>query len=189
MNEIQVLLAVETNEVTKSDDIYYTYLLRTFFGGYLKRCGHNGLFIQYHFVYMNGCNNHHSVEVNRQIRIYTNDFQGRPTFVVYCFDVDRLGRKDKEKMQATIEQCTSDSSFVSLTCPEIETIFGLKNSSDREGCAREFAKHYPKKDGIHASRFFASLEEAANTRMRSNFCTVIQEIVQKYEERQPAEHK
>lgn len=180
MKEIQILFVVETDSITKSDDVYYTFLMRTFFGAYLTRRNNKGLFIQYRFVYMGGSGKYRSQSVLGDIKSLTAEFASRPTYVVYCLDVDRLGHKDQSLLDTVIDWCERQGYHVSLVCPEIETMFHLKGSADRKTTATYFARHWPKAEDISKDRFFSSLVEAKTTRNKTNFGTVIEQIVKRY---------
>ena len=177
MVEIQVLLVVETDKASKTDDAYYSYLLRVFFGQYLSLRGSPSVLIQYHFVYMGGAGNHHSPKVQSEIKGYRSLFKKGPTFVVYCFDVDRLGLKDIAAIREVVSTCKAEGSFVSLTNPEIETLFQLENAKNRVWCARHFTQHNPKKEKLKWDWLSASGGEVLQSRMRTNFCKVIQTII------------
>ena len=177
MTEVQVLLVVETDANTKTDDVYYGFLMRGFFARYLSSRGKENVLIHYDFIHMGGSGNHHSRATLSAIRSAKTLFRLGQTHVVYCFDVDRLGGKDAKALSDLVSLCQEGGAYVSLVNPEIETIFHLQNSADRVGCARRFARNNPRIALLPQERFFATLEEVKTKRGYTNFCSIIQQII------------
>ena len=52
MRYFQILFVVETNNVVKTDDPYYSWIVRSFYGDYFSKQGFEDICIKFDFVHM-----------------------------------------------------------------------------------------------------------------------------------------
>ena len=178
MKDIQIIIVVETNVVTRSDDVYYSWLLKNYFTNYVSSKGYKGLRIRYKFVYMDGKTNYNSPDVQHDIMIFTKEFVLGASYVVYCFDVDTKAKKNQTFIKEVQNYCLTNNYFLSFAYPEIEIPLGVPASlGSKHDRAVHFSKNYPKKSSFPSSNFYVPVGVVPLTPGLTNFCAVIQEII------------
>ena len=181
MKEIQLILVVETNASTRSDDAYYSWLMKNFFQEYVSSVDCKNLRILYKFVYMDGKTNFDSSEVQHDIMIYRKEFVFGESVVVYCFDVDTKTKKDNKFIKKVTNYCLKNDYYLSLAHPEIEASLNIPASiGSKHDRAVYFSKHYPKKTAFNSKNFFVPMGTIPSTAGSTSFCAVIQEIINHY---------
>lgn len=178
----QLVLVVETNDVKKTDDRYYSWILRNFFEKYVKPDVENNLKIVFHFVHIDGWGNYNKKMTNDQIRSYQRSFCSGPTFVLFCMDHDNRKKETAKRIQAIVEHCTSKGYFLSVAYPEIENVvFPNRGGRNKAEASAYFASHQPKRDSVTQANLFADSKSVLEKPGRTTFGTVVAEIIRALE--------
>ena len=133
VEEIQLIMVVESKDTAKTDDAYYAWILKNHYPELISRQGTNGLRIKYDFLYMDGKTNYTSSRIKRQIQEYKGNYKGK-TFVLYCFDLDTKGKEDLLFIQKAKGYAVENNRYISVANDEIETVMkvGHKELNKRE---------------------------------------------------------
>lgn len=176
--KIQVVLLVETDEVAKTDDPYYTWILRNFFPDYVYPNPPDHLKIIYQFIHLGGCGNYKKKSVEQSVHSFVSSFPKGDTYIVICMDYDDAGKETKERIEEVKAYCESKGYRLSIAFPEIEPVLKQdRNGRSKADAVRTFQKKYPKKESIDPKDIFSNWDDVPLKRGRTNFGKVIQEIV------------
>jgi hypothetical protein len=178
MKDILLILVVETEPTVKSDDAYYIWILKNFFGAYLRSQGFNDIRIRYRFIYMCGKTNYNDEEVITDIKTEKAIFSGDGSFVVYCFDVDNGTIKNANFINDVTNFCQSNGFPISFANKEIEDVLqvGHKDLSKKER-VKIFAKNYPSLSKFNKSAFFTPIPDVFRILNVTNFGCIIDDII------------
>lgn len=179
MKEVQLLFVVETNQAAKTDDAYYLWILHNYFQRYISSKGLSGVKFYINFVYMDGKTNYNSKYATTQITNYKSEFVLGPTEVIYCFDIDNYGNKNRQFINTVKQYCASNNYYISFAHPEIENVFNITGSDSKVEKVKRFRKKMPKKTSISQNKFFCS----NNNKMPKGytcFGTVVQNVLNKF---------
>ena len=179
MIEIQILLVVETNPVVKSDDAYYSWIMKNFYSGYVSSCGFENIRITFTFVYMDGKTNYDSGYVKKDIDYATSVFSGNKAFVIYCLDMDNKSLENCKFINRVEDYCKRYGYFLSIAYKEIEDVLEAPLGSSKSQRVRLFARQYPGKDSFPKKRFCVSIDNLTCCIGQTNFCSVVDEIIEK----------
>ena len=178
MKRIQLVIAVETDDLSQTDDPYYSWVLKAFFPSYVVSGSVSDLVIVYKFVHMGGFGKYKSTKIKNEIRSYLNSFPKGDTYVIYCLDYDNKGNDTKNRLEEIKSYCKNQGYYFVLAYPEIEHV--LANARDGQSkveAARRFRKHYPSNDSISESDIFVPLGKVGQRVGQTNFGNVIKEII------------
>lgn len=178
MKDIQVLLVVETNSLVRSDDAYYSWILKNFFTKYISSSGQDGLRIRYKFIYMDGKTNYNSPSVKHDILIAINEFQSiGTTQVVYCFDIDNKTKKNTNFISTIEGYCLTNNYYLSIAYREIEDVLNVPEGGSKHDRVILFGQHHPKKSAFDKGRFFTEYQDVTKKQGQTNFGLVINSII------------
>ncbi len=176
---IQIVLVTETDEIGKTDDPYYTWILRNYFPEHVLKSPPNPLKIVYQFVHLGGWGNYKKESTKQSIRSYVSSFPKGDTYVVYCMDYDDTGKETKERIDEIKAYCEAMGYRLSLAYPEIEPVLKQeRNGRSKVEVVRAFQRNHPKKESIDPKDIFSDLKSVTKKRGRTNFGKVIREIIE-----------
>lgn len=118
--DLQLIIVVETNEITKSDWIYIKDTLDHF---YVDERGR----VKYTPIYMEG--NYKKERVKKQIQSaikkYKNECAERQSKVIYCIDCDDYDSSpaDERIMREIAQYCTDNKYELVWFCKDIERVY------------------------------------------------------------------
>lgn len=181
----QLVLVVETNDISMTDDPYYSWILRNFFAEYVQqnKDGHATTHVDliFNFVHAGGWSNYNKKKVKDEIRGYKNSFYAGPTYVLYCMDYDTNSNETAERIKNIREYCESKGYFLSVAYPEIECVtFPNRGGRDKVAASRYFASHWPKKTTIKEDCIFADSDSVLARPGKTTFGTVVNQIISRY---------
>ena len=120
MKNIQILFVVETNNIVKSDDLYYSWVMRNYYGDFVSNQGFDDIRITFNFVHMDGKTNYKKDYVSKEIRSKTNMFVDGKTYVVYCIDHDKVSAQNAAFIEELSSYCKNNNAYLVVCYREIE---------------------------------------------------------------------
>ena len=119
---LQLIFVVETNDKTKSDDVYISELIKS-------RYDLSSNEYVYNFVHMNGKTKYDSSPVKTGIKKLCSLNKFGDNVIIFCFDTDRIDIKaeDTNFMNKVEQYCIDNSYKYVWFCYDIECVF-LGNS-------------------------------------------------------------
>ena len=182
MKEAQILFVVETNPYTQSDNAYYSWILKNYFGSYFSPNGQNGIRFLYEYIYMDGKTNYRSSPVRREISTRKGMFvrTGR-THVAYCFDVDNNTLPNRDFLFNAEAYCAENGYSLSLAHPEIERVMRIDKGKTKIEKVMLFRKANPKKNEFDRKAFFTPKEEVLSHVGTTNYGLVVQNVIESEE--------
>ena len=179
MKNIQILFVVETNNIVKSDDLYYSWVMRNYYGDFVSNQGFDDIRITFNFVHMDGKTNYKKDYVLKEIRSKTNMFFDGKTYVVYCIDHDKVSAQNAAFIEEVSSYCKNNNAHLVVCYREIEDVLSVPQGKSKSERVRLFAKKPPKKDSIDRKRLSFDMNNLTHDYGRSNVCLVIDEIILK----------
>lgn len=179
MKYIQILFVVETNNIVKSDDLYYSWVMRNYYGDFVSNQGFDDIRITFNFVHMDGKTNYKKDYVLKEIRSKTNMFVDGKTYVVYCIDHDKVSAQNAAFIEEVSLYCKNNNAYLAVCYREIEDVLSVPQGKSKSERVRLFAKKPPKKDFIDRKRLSFDMNNLTHDYGRSNVCLVIDEIILK----------
>lgn len=175
MKYCQFILVTETSDTALTDDAYYGWIINSYFNAYRQRSGDKGLQIRFEFVHMDGKTNYKSDEAIKEIKTRISMFKGI-TEVIYCFDIDNYGKKNKEFISEVRAYCDEHGYRLSFAHPEIERVFNITHGNSKVEKVKLFNKNCPKKADIPKERFFC-VDDARLKVGTTTFGYVVESII------------
>lgn len=174
-DKIQIISVVETNEETKSDDIYIIRFLNLYYGKFIQT---NRVTIR-SFVHAGSKTKLTSEKVLEEINGFTKCFDDKnsKSFPVFFVDTDRFGRKERTELEKILAYCDQKHFYAVLFSYEIEDVFNVQmiNNSKKETSVR-FASTNHNKDSFDIKTFSKSVQYVKTHRGFSNLKIVLDEI-------------
>ena len=177
MRYFQILFVVETNDIVKTDDPYYSWILRSFYGDYFSRQGFDDISIKFDFVHMDGKTNYNKKKTLFEINSKTKMFADGRTFVVYCFDYDKNSSQNVTFLEETKLYCDKNGYFMSVCYREIEDVLNIPPGKSKAERVRLFIKRPYSKNAIDKKNLSYELSNLTHEFGRSNICLVIDKIL------------
>ena len=177
MRFFQILFVVETNNVVKTDDPYYSWIVRSFYGDYFSKQGFEDISIKFDFVHMDGKTNYSKKRVKDEINSKTKMFADGKTFVVYCFDYDKNSTQNAAFIEEASAYCATNGYYLAVCYREIEDVLRIPPGKSKAERVRLFTKKPYKKDFIDKKFLMIDLTNIFHEYGRSNICLVIDEII------------
>ena len=179
MRYIQILFVVETNDLVKSDDLYYSWIMRSYYSEYISNQGFEDLCIKYDFVHMDGKANYSKKRVILDIYSKTRMFTDGDTYVVYCLDHDKNSSQNASFINEVAKYCSQNNYYLAVCYREIEDVLKIPPGKSKAERVRLFAKRPHKKGFIDQRLLKIELRNITHDYGRSNLCLVVDEIITK----------
>lgn len=173
----QILFVVETNDLIKSDDFYYSWIIRQFYGAYVSNQGFENIRISYGFIHMDGKTNYKKKRVVDDIKTKTKMFSDGKTFIVYCIDHDNSSTLNKAFVSEVQAYCKDNGYYFVVCYREIEDVLHVPNAPSKTMRVRLFAKKPPKRDVINKTSLSVGLTSITNKIGLTNIMLVLDEIL------------
>lgn len=177
MRYIQILFVVETNDLVKSDDLYYSWIMRSYYSDYISNQGFEDVCIKYDFVHMDGKTNYDKRGVKSDINLKTQMFTDGKTYVVYCFDYDKNSAQNAAFINEVAAYCEDNDYYLAVCYREIEDVLKIPSGKSKAERVRLFAKKPHKKGFINKRFLMVELSNIAHDYGRSNVCLIIDKII------------
>ena len=179
MQYIQILFVVETNNVVKSDDLYYSWVMRNYYGDFVSNQGFDDIRIAFNFVHMDGKTNYNKKFVLDEIRSKTNMFVDGKTYVVYCIDHDKASTQNSAFIEEVSAYCKSNNAYLIVCYREIEDVLFVPQGKSKSERVRLFVKRPPKRSNVDIKNLNIKIESLSKSIGTTNFCLIIDEILLK----------
>lgn len=175
------MFVVETNEISKTDDVYYQWLFKNFYSIYYSPRDIKDDRVLINFVHMDGKTNYKKDAIKKEIKNAINYHKSiGETFVVYCIDTDTKSIKDDSFLSKIKDYVASNNYYLVLACNEIEAVLKIGNSKlSKIEKKLLFTRNYPKKDAVDEHDLRVDIDIVPNKIGTTNFCLVIDEILVK----------
>lgn len=177
MKYFQILFVVETNDAVQTDDPYYSWIVRSFYGDYFSKQGFEDICIKFDFVHMDGKTNYSKKSVRYDINLKTQMFSDGRTFVVYCFDYDKNSAQNAAFIEEASAYCATNGYFLAVCYREIEDVLRIPPGKSKAERVRLFTKKPYKKDAIDKKYLSFDIANLTHEFGRSNICLVIEKIL------------
>lgn len=177
MRYFQILFVVETNDIVKTDDPYYSWILRSFYGDYFSKQGFEDISIIFDFIHMDGKTNYNKKRVKDEINSKTKMFTDGKTFVIYCFDYDKNSAQNAAFIDEAKTYCSSNGYYISVCYREIEDVLKIPTGKSKAERVRLFIRRPYKKDAVDKKYLSFEITNLTHEFGRSNICLVIERIL------------
>lgn len=114
----QLLFCVETNQQTRTDQIYISETIKHY---YRHRND-----IKIHYIYLNGKGNYNKPGIVKSIAGYIRQYTPNgPTIVLYCIDTDRydMDPQQQKELVEIVEYCKAKEYELIWFCRDIEDVY------------------------------------------------------------------
>lgn len=170
----QFIFAVETNEISQTDRVYISYLLKSLYGVYFSN--NDKYAYKYSFVYMNGKRNFNKNSTIREINKLKNLYPSE-SVVIYVIDTDNPTKDNIKFNEEILKFCEYYKYEIIYFSYKIEDIFYPKEKNiDKMRLKRIFAANQPKIETIKSKM---TQKLFVNKKANSNFITVMDSVINK----------
>ena len=170
----QFIFVVETNQISQTDRVYISYLLKNLYGKYFSN--NDEYAYKYSFVYMNGKRNFNKANTLKEIKKLRNEYHSE-SIVIYVIDTDNPTKDNIEFNDEILKFCEYNKYELIYFSYKIEDIFYPKEKCiDKIRLTKTFAANQPKIEPLISKltqKFFINKKGA------SNFKTVMDSIINK----------
>lgn len=165
---LQLIFVVETNDKTKSDDVYISELIKS-------RYDLSSNEYVYNFVHMNGKTKYDSSPVKTGINKLCSLNKFGENVIIFCFDTDRIDIKaeDTNFMNKVEQYCIDNSYKYVWFCFDIECVF-LGHSIQDAQKKTESLKYMKNKNKNYNQ---VLLKSNAKTEHHSNILCVLDDLL------------
>lgn len=179
IKELKVYFVVETDAATKTDDAYYTWILKNFYPEITSAKGLNGIRLSFDFIHMNGKMNYRSRKIDEKIKSFKR-MRKENIYFVFCFDLDSTSNQDKNFLKNVDAFCRERDYFLIMSYREIESVLKVKHKTlSKSDRVKEFNRKQPKKDTINVRDLRVKISDLGKIDGESNICLVIDELCKK----------